>query len=220
MRAVTARLLVALFALLPIQLVAGTTDHGIVNGYVTLNGQPASQAEIVLVELKSGAIQRLKSGEGGRLEATVPAGDYVATTHSHGGVSISQAPTHISVQAGRVVPLRVELVAPLVAFPAPPAGHTAKLATNSSVATTGEALLPPSSVAGDAAAVDSAAAWKAQTAADDGSDFLGILGDAGKNRCCRFKRFGRHCGKRCSRCCRPYPRCCKVSKDDDDDDDH
>lgn len=213
MRAVTARLLVALFALLPIQGVGGTTDHGIVDGYVTLNGQPASQAEIVLVELKSGAIRRLKSAEGGRLEATVPAGDYVATTHSHGGVSISQAPTHISVQAGRVVPLRVELVAPLVAFPSQPANHTVAptSATKSSVATTGEALLPSSSVGANAAAVDSASAWKAQTDADDGSDFLGILGDAGKLQCCRSQRFGRHCGKKCSRCCRPFPRCCQVS---------
>lgn len=204
-----ARLLLVLFVLLPIRLVAGTTDRGIVNGYVTVNGQPASRAEIVLVEVKSGAIQRFSSGAAGRFEATLPPGDYVATTRTQGGVSIGQAPTRISVQSGRIVPLRVELVSPLATFQSSPLDGTAGSATSSSVATTGQ-LRPASRAGGYGAAVDGAAAWEALTAAGDSSDFLGVLGDAGKIRCCRLRRDGQ-CGKKCSRCCRPFPRCCRVS---------
>jgi hypothetical protein len=128
MRRAAAVLAVALL-IGPSAQLRGGASLGVVEGFVTLGGHAFARAEIALVNLDSGAVQRVTTGADGAFEAHVVAGRYALTTEGRAGLAVARAPRVVNVAAAQVASTRVELVALPVAFeqeaaPAAGAGET------------------------------------------------------------------------------------------------
>ena len=110
MRKATALVLTVLLTSPPVNLASGPSK-GVVQGVVSVDGRPLSGADVTFVDLNSGGIQKTRSADGGAFELQVPAGDYVVTTKSKKGVSVSEGPTRVAVGAGQIASLRLDLTA-------------------------------------------------------------------------------------------------------------
>jgi len=110
MRRAAAVLAVALLTIPSVDLRAGAS-LGLVEGFVTLGGRALARAEIALVNLDSGAVQRVTTGADGAFEAHVVAGRYALTTEGRAGLAVGRAPRVVDVVAAQVASTRVELIA-------------------------------------------------------------------------------------------------------------
>jgi len=127
MRRAAAVVAVAMLIGPPLNLHAGAS-LGLVEGFVTLGGRALARAELALVNLDSGAVQRVTTGADGAFEAHVAAGRYALTTEGRAGLAVARAPRVVTVASAQVASTLVDLVALPVAFEqegAPAAGATA-----------------------------------------------------------------------------------------------
>jgi len=108
MRSVIAVVLAALLAAPPVSVAAPL--RGAVEGVVTIEGRPVSGVTVVLVDVESGAQQRITSSASGAFKADVAPGKYVVTTESKAGLVVGQAPTLVPVSAGQVASARIDLL--------------------------------------------------------------------------------------------------------------
>jgi hypothetical protein len=118
MRKATALVLAVFLTSPPLNLISGPSK-GVVQGVVSVDGRPLSGADVTLVDLHSGGIQKARSSGGGAFELEVPAGEYVVATTSRKGISVSEGPTRVAVGAGQVASLRLDLTSLPVAPQAP-----------------------------------------------------------------------------------------------------
>jgi hypothetical protein len=81
MRKATALVLAVFLTSPPLNLISGPSK-GVVQGVVSVDGRPLSGADVTLVDLHSGGIQKARSSSGGAFELEVPAGEYVVATTS------------------------------------------------------------------------------------------------------------------------------------------
>jgi hypothetical protein len=119
MRAALSVVLSVLLALLPVMTTAAPST-GVVQGTVTISGQPVDGVEVALVDIASGAIHRAKSAKGGTFKVSVPAGQYVVANRSTAGLAIGHAPAVLAVEGGKVASTQIDLVALSVPLPQPP----------------------------------------------------------------------------------------------------
>jgi len=101
---------------------------GTLKGTITLQGRPLSGIRLALVDLESGVVHRVTSGDKGQFEAAVAPGRYVVSAEGQGGIVVSEAPAQVPVVAGRVAMAKIDL-APIQVAPQggartapPPAG--------------------------------------------------------------------------------------------------
>ena len=85
---------------------------GTLKGTITLQGRPLSGIRLALVDLESGAVHRVTSGDKGQFEAAVAPGRYVVSAEGQGGIVVAEAPAQVPVVAGRVAMAKIDL-APL-----------------------------------------------------------------------------------------------------------
>ena len=120
-RRVTAVVMSALLALPP---GLSSAPLGTLQGTITLQGRPLSGIRLALVELDSGAVHRVTSGDKGQFEAAVAPGRYIVSAEGQGGIVVAEAPAQVPVVAGRVASARIDLapvqVAQAGAASAPP----------------------------------------------------------------------------------------------------
>ena len=109
MRSLIAVVVAALMAAPPVNVVSAPL-RGAVEGIVTIEGRPVSGVTVVLVDIESGAQQRVTSTSAGAFKADVPPGRYVVTTESKAGLVVGQAPTLVPVSAGQVASARIDLL--------------------------------------------------------------------------------------------------------------
>jgi hypothetical protein len=109
----------ALLAAPPVNL-ASAPLRGSVEGVVTIDGRPVSGVTLVLVDIESGAQQRVTSASAGAFKANVAPGRYVFTTESKAGLVVGQAPTLLPVSAGQVASARIDLLALSMPMPQEP----------------------------------------------------------------------------------------------------
>jgi hypothetical protein len=116
MKAVTldrtvAVLLCGLLVFPPAMVGAATSTLGTLKGLITVQGRPLSGIRLALVDLDSGSVHRVTSGSDGRFQANLAPGHYVVSTEGRGGLVISEAPSQVPVEAGKVAEARVDLAA-------------------------------------------------------------------------------------------------------------
>jgi hypothetical protein len=104
-------LLCGLLAFPPAMVSAATSTLGTLKGLITVQGRPLSGIRLALVDLDSGSVHRVTSGSDGRFQASLAPGHYVLSTEGRGGLVISEAPTQVPVEAGKVAEARVDLAA-------------------------------------------------------------------------------------------------------------
>jgi hypothetical protein len=109
MRSVIAVVVAALMAAPPVNVVSAPL-RGAVEGVVTIEGRPVSGVTVVLVDIESGAQQRVTSTSAGAFKADLAPGRYVVTTESKAGLVVGQAPTLVPVSAGQVASARIDLL--------------------------------------------------------------------------------------------------------------
>lgn len=110
MRRAAAVLAVALLTVPSVDL-RGGASLGLVEGFVTLGGRALARVEIALVNLDSGAVQRVTTGADGAFEAHVVPGRYALTTEGRAGLAVARAPRVVDVAPAQVASTRVELMA-------------------------------------------------------------------------------------------------------------
>ncbi len=121
-RRVSAVLLSTALAVLPVTSIAAPAS-GVVQGTVTVEGQPLAGMGLALVDLKSGAIHRTKSNAKGGFRLDLAPGDYVVTSTSLAGLSVGRAPSRVVVEAGRIASTAIDLARLGITLPQePPAG--------------------------------------------------------------------------------------------------
>jgi hypothetical protein len=122
-RRITAVVMSTLLALPPN---VSSAPLGTLKGTITLQGRPLSGIRLALVDLESGAVHRVTSGDKGQFEAAVAPGRYVVSAEGQGGIVVAEAPTQVPVVAGRIALAKIDL-APLQipqagTAPPPPTG--------------------------------------------------------------------------------------------------
>src|SRR4030095_14609534 len=86
-RRVTAVVMSTLLALPPALSHAATL--GTFKATITLQGRPLSGIRLALVDLESGAVHRVTSGDKGQFEASVAPGRYVVSAEGQGGIVVA-----------------------------------------------------------------------------------------------------------------------------------
>jgi Carboxypeptidase regulatory-like domain len=109
MRSVIAVVMAAFLAAPPVNVTSAPL-RGAVEGVVTIEGRPVSGVTVVLVDVESGAQQRITSTAAGAFKADLAPGRYVVTTESKAGLVVGQAPTLVPVSAGQVASARIDLL--------------------------------------------------------------------------------------------------------------
>jgi hypothetical protein len=104
-------LLCGLLVFPPSMVSAASSTLGTLKGLITVQGRPLSGVRLALVDLDSGSVHRVTSGSDGRFQASLTPGHYVLSTEGRGGLVISEAPTQVPVEAGKVAEARVDLAA-------------------------------------------------------------------------------------------------------------
>jgi hypothetical protein len=82
---------------------------GTLKGTLTVQGRPLKGMVLSLVDIDSGTVHRLTSGDGGRFEAKLAPGRYVVSAEGRGGLVIAEAPRQVPVVAGGIAEARIDL---------------------------------------------------------------------------------------------------------------
>jgi hypothetical protein len=85
--------------------------RGTIEGVVRLSERPLFGVELAFVELKSGSVARVRSGEDGAFRLDVAPGQYVVTAESRAGLVVGRAPAVLAVEGGRVASANIDLLA-------------------------------------------------------------------------------------------------------------
>jgi hypothetical protein len=102
---------------------------GVIEGVVKLGERPLSGVKLAFLDVGSGAVARATSETAGSFRAVVPAGRYVVATEGGDGLVVSQGPTIVSVEPGRVASASISLLAmPGAVLREPPAPAPAEQA--------------------------------------------------------------------------------------------
>src|SRR5262245_48031321 len=120
-RRVTACTLIVLLTIAPVVQAA---PQGTLKGVVTLQGRPLAGIQLALVEMESGAIQRVTSGNDGQFQTALVPGRYVVSAEGKGPIVIAEAPAYVPVSAGQVASARIDL-APVQVPPETPSTSSA-----------------------------------------------------------------------------------------------
>jgi len=110
MRRVTAVLLAAFLAYPPVSL-NSAPSYGVVEGRLTVDGRPVSGLDLALVDVRTGAVHRARSGRDGAFQMELAPGSYVFGSRADAGLAVGRAPTLVRVEAGRVASARLDLAA-------------------------------------------------------------------------------------------------------------
>lgn len=102
---------VVVSALVAVGPLASAPSLGTIEGAVTVDGRALQGVPLALVEVESGDVLRTRSQGGGSFVVQVRPGRYILTTEGQAGLVVSEAPTVVSVEAGRVASTRVDLLA-------------------------------------------------------------------------------------------------------------
>jgi hypothetical protein len=86
-------------------------SRGTIEGTVRLSERPLSGVELAFVEVGTGAISRVRTGQGGAFRLEVAPGQYVVAAESSAGLVVGKAPAVLAVEGGRVASANIDLLA-------------------------------------------------------------------------------------------------------------
>jgi hypothetical protein len=104
-------LLASVLAAHPAYVRAAPSPRGTIEGMVRLSERPLRGVEIAFVEVRSGAVTRVRSGQDGAFKLEVAPGQYVVAAEGGAGLVVGRAPAVLAVEGGRVATARIDLLA-------------------------------------------------------------------------------------------------------------